>query len=111
MKLEESPHGRGEGRLSSTVPWERKGKTLLIDLITPYFKNNSIVFSLYLNMTKTQIQTEIQKVLDSVPETILQDVLDFLKALQDQPAEKVRLTNNLRQILSEDKELLEKLAQ
>jgi hypothetical protein len=62
-------------------------------------------------MTKTQIQTEIQKVLDSVPETILQDVLDFLKVLQDQPADKVRLTNNLRQILSEDKELLEKLAQ
>jgi hypothetical protein len=62
-------------------------------------------------MTKTQIQTEIQKVLDSVPETILLDVLDFLKVLQDQPADKVRLTNNLRQILSEDKELLEKLAQ
>lgn len=64
-----------------------------------------------MNITKTQIQTEIQKVLDGVPESILQDVLDFLKALQDQPAEKVGLTNNLRQILSEDKELLEKLAQ
>jgi hypothetical protein len=62
-------------------------------------------------MTKRQIQTEIQKVLDSVPETILQDVLDFLKALQDQPEYKVRMANNLRQILSEDKELLEKLAQ
>jgi len=56
-------------------------------------------------------QTEIQKVLDSVPETILQDVLDFLKALQNQPEYKVRMANNLRQILSEDKELLEKLAQ
>jgi hypothetical protein len=62
-------------------------------------------------MTKRQIQTEIQKVLDSVPETILQDVLDFLKALQNQPEHKVRMANNLRQILSEDKELLEKLAQ
>jgi hypothetical protein len=62
-------------------------------------------------MTKRQIQTEIRKVLDSVPETILQDVLDFLKALQDQPEYKVRMANNLRQILSEDKELLEKLAQ
>ena len=62
-------------------------------------------------MTKTQIQTEIQKVLESVPEAILQDVLDFLKVLQDQPVDKVRLTNNLRHILSEDKELLEKLAQ
>jgi hypothetical protein len=62
-------------------------------------------------MTKRQIQTEIQKVLDSVPKTILQDVLDFLKALQNQPEHKVRMANNLRQILSEDKELLEKLAQ
>jgi hypothetical protein len=62
-------------------------------------------------MTKAQLQTEIQKVLNNVPETILQDVLDFLKAYQDQPADKVRLTNTLRQILSEDKELLEKLAQ
>jgi hypothetical protein len=62
-------------------------------------------------MTKTQLYSEIQKVLDNVPETILQDVLDFLKALQDQPADKVKLANNLRQILSEDRELLEKLAQ
>ncbi|MCU0433619.1 MAG: hypothetical protein MUC87_09225 [Bacteroidia bacterium] len=62
-------------------------------------------------MTKTQLFSEIQKVLDNVPETILQDVLDFLKALQDQPADKVKLANNLRQILSEDRELLEKLAQ
>lgn len=68
-------------------------------------------FLLYLSMTKTQIQSEIQKVLDNVPENVLQDVLDFLKELQDQPADKVRLTNNLRQILSDDKELLEKLAQ
>lgn len=62
-------------------------------------------------MTKAQIQTEIQKVLDSVPETVLQDVLDFLKELQVQPIDKVKLTNTLRQILSEDRELLEQLAQ
>ena len=62
-------------------------------------------------MTKAQIQTEILKVLDNVPESILQDILDFLKELQDQPEDKVRLTNNLRQILSEDKDLLERLAQ
>ncbi len=62
-------------------------------------------------MTKTQLIIEIQKVIDSVPETVLQDVLDFLKELQEQPVDKVKLTNNLRQILSEDKELLERLAQ
>ena len=62
-------------------------------------------------MTKTQIQTEIQKVLDTVPESVLQDLLDFLKELRDQPDQSIKLANNLRQILAEDKELLEKLAQ
>jgi len=68
------------------------------------------VFFVYLNMTKAQLKTEIQMALDNVPENVLQDVLDFLKALQHQPADKVRLANNLRQILSEDKELLQRLA-
>ncbi|MFY7666692.1 hypothetical protein [Flavobacterium sp.] len=62
-------------------------------------------------MTKTEIQSEIQKVLDSVPETVLKDVLDFLKELKEQPADKTRLASNLRQILADDKDLLEKLAQ
>ena len=73
--------------------------------------NNLNDFLLYLNMTKTEIQSEIQKALESVPEKVLQDVLDFLKELQDLPEDKVWLTNNLRRILSEDKDLLEKLAQ
>jgi hypothetical protein len=41
MKLEEPPHRRGrlcDGRLSSTVPWERKGETPLRDPIVCYFK-------------------------------------------------------------------------
>lgn len=62
-------------------------------------------------MTQTQVKAEIQKVLDSVPESVLQDVLDFLKVLQSQPADKVKQSNNLRQILAEDKDLLERLAQ
>ena len=61
-------------------------------------------------MTNTQIKSEIQKVLDHISESVLQDLLEFLKELQAQPTEKVRLTNNLRQILSEDKELLERFA-
>jgi len=62
-------------------------------------------------MTTTQIKTEIQKVLDGVPENALQDVLDFLKELQSSSVEQIKLTNNLRQILVEDRQLLEKLAQ
>jgi mRNA-degrading endonuclease RelE of RelBE toxin-antitoxin system len=62
-------------------------------------------------MTSIEIKTEIQKVLDQVPENVLQDVLDFLKELQNKSADQIKLANNLRKILSEDRELLEKLAQ
>ena len=62
-------------------------------------------------MTSVQIKKEIQKVLDQVPETVLQDILDFVKELQIQSPDQIKLTNNLRKILSEDKELLQKLAQ
>jgi hypothetical protein len=62
-------------------------------------------------MTKSQIQSEIQKVLESLPENVLQDVLDFLKELQNQQADNINSNNNLRQILFDDKDLLDKLAQ
>ena len=62
-------------------------------------------------MTTIQIKTEIQKVLDQVPEDALTDVLDFLKELQKQPAENIQLAKFMKQTLIEDKELLEKLAQ
>ena len=61
-------------------------------------------------MTKAELKIEIQNVINNLPVHILEDVLDFLKELQDQPSSKVKLANNLRHILAEDKELLEKLA-
>jgi hypothetical protein len=62
-------------------------------------------------MTSIQIKTEIQKVLDEVPENVLIDILDYLKRIQHQPSGQVKLASNLKKILSEDKELLERLAQ
>jgi hypothetical protein len=41
----------------------------------------------------------------------LQDILDFVKELQTQSPEQIKLANNLRKILSEDKGLLQRLAQ
>ncbi len=61
-------------------------------------------------MTTKDIKSEIQKSLDKVPESVLQDVLDYLRQVENQPIEKVNLTRNLRDILTEDKELLERLA-
>ncbi len=62
-------------------------------------------------MTSTEIKTEIQKVLDNIPENALQDVLVFLKNLQPNSATQLTLAHNLQQILKEDQELLHKLAQ
>jgi hypothetical protein len=61
-------------------------------------------------MTTKDIKSEIQKSLDKVPESVLQDVLNFLKQIERQPIDKVNLTMNLKDILTEDKELLERLA-
>ncbi len=61
-------------------------------------------------MTAKEIKSEIQKSLDNVPESVLRDVLDFLKTVEKQPADRLNLMKNLRDILTEDKELLERLA-
>jgi len=61
-------------------------------------------------MSSKEIKTEIQKSLDNVPDSVLQDILDFLRQAEKQPADRLNLTKNLRNILTEDKELLERLA-
>jgi hypothetical protein len=61
-------------------------------------------------MTTKEIKSEIQKTLDTVPEGVLQDILDYLKEFQSKSVDKINLTRNLRDILTEDRELLEKLA-
>jgi len=61
-------------------------------------------------MTTKEIKSEIQKSLDNVPESVLQDILHFLKKAEKQPAETLNLMKDLRDILTEDKELLERLA-
>ncbi len=61
-------------------------------------------------MTTKEIKSEIQKALDNIPESVLQDLLDYLKAIQNKSTDNIKLGKNLRTILTEDKELLEKLA-
>ncbi len=61
-------------------------------------------------MNKSIIKSEIDKVLENIPEQVLEDILEYLKQLQKQSADKINLSIHLRQILQEDKALLEKLA-
>jgi hypothetical protein len=62
-------------------------------------------------MTAIQLKTEIQKTLDEVPEDVLPEILDYLKELQKQSAQNIQLAKFMKQTLTDDKELLEKLAQ
>ena len=61
-------------------------------------------------MTAKEIKSEIQRTLDNIPENVLQDILDYLKLIQGKSTDKIELSKNLRYILTEDKELLERLA-
>lgn len=62
-------------------------------------------------MTTREIKSEIIKLLDTVPENVLEDLLGYLKQAEGQTKEKIEFSRHLKQILKEDKELLEKLAQ
>lgn len=62
-------------------------------------------------MTTQEVKQEIQKSLDQVPESVLREILNLLKQTESQSTEKADLFMNLRNILTEDKELLERLAQ
>jgi hypothetical protein len=61
-------------------------------------------------MTAKEIKSEIQKSIDKVPVSVLQDILDFLKSVENKSHEELTLTKNLKSILAEDRELLERLA-
>ncbi len=62
-------------------------------------------------MTTRQIKSRINKVLDNIPENVLEEILSYLEEIQGMSADKIVMSQRLRKILSEDKELLEKLAQ
>jgi uncharacterized tellurite resistance protein B-like protein len=66
---------------------------------------------LNLYMTVIEVKTEIQKVLDEVPENVLPQILDYLKQIQNQSADQAKFNNNLKRILTEDNDLFERLAQ
>lgn len=62
-------------------------------------------------MSTEELKEEIKKVIEQVPETELEDILDYLKDIISAPIDTVRTSRNLKQIIQEDKKLLEKLAQ
>ena len=75
-------------------------------------ERNSVTLSgNHLQMSKQEIKTEINKVLDHFSDKALEELLQFLKDLEAKRDSFVFSTGSLEKILSEDKELLAKLAQ
>jgi hypothetical protein len=62
-------------------------------------------------MSKDQIKYEINRLLDKFSSDALEELLSFLKQLDERNNPAIVNSEVLQRILSEDKELLEKLAQ
>jgi len=62
-------------------------------------------------MSKDEIKYEINRVLDHFSDQALAELLTFLKQLESRNNNTFLSSRDLQKILSEDKQLLEKLAQ
>ena len=62
-------------------------------------------------MSSKELKKEIVKVLEDIPDEMLEDILEYLRFLIGNPKNKIGMASNLRQIINKDKELLQKLAQ
>jgi hypothetical protein len=61
-------------------------------------------------MSKDEVKYEINKVLDLLPDKALEDLLSFLKNIEGKSSSSMLSNGALEKVLSEDNELLEKLA-
>ncbi len=62
-------------------------------------------------MSRDELKEELDKVLESLPDELLEDLLDYIKVLIANPSNNIQLTSNLREIINENKGLLQRLAQ
>lgn len=82
-----------------------------------YYTGRNYVSFLMLNFNKTikmskeDIKLEINRVLDRFPDTALLDLLSFLRNIDNKQPLSLVTGDNFKKILSEDKDLLQKLAQ
>jgi hypothetical protein len=61
-------------------------------------------------MAPKELKDKISKVIDNMPDDILEDVFNYLKAMTSKSRSDIILSQNLGKIIEEDKNLLEKLA-
>ena len=57
-----------------------------------------------------EVKDEIQRIIERLPSEVLSDVWSYLKQLENSSKGEVELSLHLRKILTEDKNLLQRLA-
>jgi len=62
-------------------------------------------------MTVVEVKTEIIKTVDELPENSLTELLELMKDLKEYPSVDIATVYQLKQIIAENRQLLEKLAQ
>ncbi|WP_183574557.1 hypothetical protein HDF18_01690 [Mucilaginibacter sp. X5P1] len=62
-------------------------------------------------MTTIQLKSEIHKAIDSVPENVLPEILEYINSLQHQSPDKTKLNKFIDNVFEEDDELLRRLAE
>ena len=62
-------------------------------------------------MATKELKDKINKVIDNMPDDILENVFNYLKTMTSKSRSDIMLSQNLGKIIEEDRNLLEKLAQ
>ncbi len=62
-------------------------------------------------MATKEIKDKFNDAIDNIPDDVLLDVLEYLKSLTNTSKDKIHLSQNLKKIIDEDRNLLERLAQ
>lgn len=60
-------------------------------------------------MSAQELKSAIEKELENVPENVLEEVLDYLKAAHDKPFSRIK--EHFKKIVNENDELLKRLAE
>ena len=58
-----------------------------------------------------EIKEEINQIVDTLPEDVLSELLQYLRQIEKESTSQMHLSLNLNTVLAEDDELLERLAQ
>ena len=61
-------------------------------------------------MKRDNLKTKIQKIIDTVPDDMLENIYKILKNFAEKEPDSIKLSDNLNKVLTEDRGLLERLA-